>query len=219
MFTLAALRSKDLIILSVDDHRLFSEGLRMMITQLDPKLEFLQATCCSDALALDPKGIRTVLLDYHLPDVEEFDGLVRLREHFTDSNIVIISGEEKPQIIKQTIALGAAGFIPKSSEPEVLIAALQLVLAGGVYLPPHVLGATEPEPPAERDTILKQLSDRQVRVLKGAVQGKLNKVIAAELDIAEGTVKAHLSAAFKALGVKDRTGAVFAASKLDLHRD
>jgi DNA-binding NarL/FixJ family response regulator len=125
-------------------------------------------------------------------------------------------------LIKATIDAGAAGFIPKTSTQDILIAALKLILAGGVYIPnlamhgrsaaaPHRNGASDGSPSA-----IESLSKRQLEVLARAVQGKPNKVIARELYIAEGTVKAHLSAAFQALGVSNRTEAVYAAAKLRL---
>lgn len=206
-------------VLSVDDHLLFSEGLKIMIGGLVDSVEFVHAADCASALAITDQALDTVLLDYHLPDVEGFGALTALREHFPKAKIVIVSGEESPKVIRQAISLGASGYIPKSSTPDILIAALQLVFAGGTYLPPHVLESgvetfSEPEP-----TLLDGLSARQKSVLKAAVQGKLNKVIADELNIAEGTVKAHLSAAFKALGARNRTEAVYIVTKLNLSFD
>jgi DNA-binding NarL/FixJ family response regulator len=131
----------------------------------------------------------------------------------------VLSGEEDPRQVRRAIDAGAAGFIPKSSTPEVLLSALRLVLADGVYLPAVALkgiAAGGTEAPVSADRIGDSLSERQIDVLRKAVQGKANKVIARELSISEGTVKAHLSAAFRALGVHNRTEAVYAAARSGL---
>jgi DNA-binding NarL/FixJ family response regulator len=116
------------------------------------------------------------------------------------------------------------GFIPKSSTPEVLVQALRLVLAHGVYLPPTVLDAaamTTPTTAADSQGAAGHatslgLTTRQIDVLRCVIQGKPNKIIARELDISEGTVKAHLSSVLRAFGVRNRTEAVYAAAKLGL---
>jgi DNA-binding NarL/FixJ family response regulator len=123
-------------------------------------------------------------------------------------------------VVRAAIELGAMGFIPKSSSPEVLMQALRLILAGGVYLPPAVLDGRLAEPlpakPQAGPAKLPGITERQMDVLRCVIQGKPNKVIARELDISEGTVKAHLSAVMQALGVHNRTEAVYAAAKLGL---
>ena len=208
-------------VLLIDDHHLFREGLRLMLANLKPEVDFEQCGDCESALTLDNAtlSLDLVLLDYHLPGLQGEAAISAIREHFGNATLVIVSGNEDPATIRKTIDLGASGYIPKSSSPEVLTAALQLVLAGGCYLPPHVLddvsimekgGSSEPDGP------LGELSERQLCVLAMAVQGKLNKVIASELNIAEGTVKAHLSAAFKALGARNRTEAVYIATQHNL---
>ncbi|MFT7243971.1 MAG: DNA-binding NarL/FixJ family response regulator [Candidatus Azotimanducaceae bacterium] len=206
-------------VLSVDDHLLFSEGLRIMIAGFSETMEFIHAANCAAALDISADGMETVLLDYHLPDVQDFEALVSLREHFPGAKIVVVSGEESADVIRQAISLGAAGYIPKSSTPDILIAALQLVFAGGTYLPPHVLEVASENPNEPEPSLLDALSERQKSVLRAAIQGKMNKVIAAELNIAEGTVKAHLSAAFRALGARNRTEAVFISTRLNLNFD
>ena len=108
---------------------------------------------------------------------------------------------------------GAAGYIPKSSEPKLLEHALNLVLAGGVYLPPQAFDTLGRRIKVNET---KTLTDRQEQVLKGAVAGKTNKVIASELNIAEGTVKSHLSSAYECMGVSNRTEAVLVAAKFGI---
>ena len=146
-----------------------------------------------------------------MPGVKGLDALRAMREAFESSRIVVLSGEEDPRLVRMAIDAQAAGFIPKSSTPQVLLSALRLVLADGVYLPTVALKHLESAP---RE--IGNLSERQLDVLRKAVQGKANKVIARELSLSEGTVKAHLAAAFRALGVKNRTEAVYAAARSGL---
>ncbi len=212
-------------ILLVDDHPLFLQGLKFLIGDLHSELAFYEASDCASALeCLNEDDVDLILLDYHLagePSKEE--ALLAIKHACSSATLVVLSSEDNPELIHSAVDAGAAGFIPKSSTPEILMAALQLVLAGGVYLPPEAsrLGAMKSEArnaqaALQADDFLGQLSDRQADVLMGAIRGKPNKIIARELDIAEGTVKAHLSAAFRLLNVKNRTEAVYKAAELGL---
>lgn len=208
-------------ILIVDDHALFRQGLRFLLRDLDADLEIAEAADCEQAMRLAAQPFSIVLLDLHMPGVAGLEALDAMRHAFESSRIVVLSGEEDPRQVRRAIDAGAAGFIPKSSSPEVLIGALRLVLADGVYLPAVALkGVGDSEVLAvgtiTRDRLSEALSERQIDVLRKAVQGKANKVIARELKIAEGTVKSHLSAAFRALGVHNRTEAVYAAAQSGL---
>lgn len=205
--------------LLIDDHALFRQGLKFLLSDLDKNIRFLEADSCEEALAL-PREPRPdlVLLDMNLPGKNGIDALNAVRRCYESSIVVVLSSEDSPAGIRRVIEHGAAGFIPKSSTPPVFIAALRLILAGGTYLPAHALHTpTEPLAAAEpRRPAIQGLSERQVEVLLKAIQGKANKVIAKEMDLAEGTIKAHLSASFRALGVQNRTEAVFAAARLGL---
>lgn len=217
-------------ILLIDDHELFRSGLKSLLLGLQPndlqeELCFIEAGTCTDALAIDGKDdIELVLLDLHLPDISGVEAFEKIKQSFVGS-IVALSSEDDSKVIRDVIEHGADGFIPKSSSPSVLIAALRLVLAKGIYLPPHILddygGDKQAKQSQEehRQAILGELTDRQLNVLSMAVQGKSNKSIARELHIAEGTVKAHLSACYRVLNVKNRTAAVAATTSIDLLRD
>lgn len=208
-------------LLLVDDHELFRAGVKLLLPELDTQLRFAEAADLASALLLagnDPFDV--VLLDLQLPDSNGVDTLLRLHEAFEAAAIVVLSGEDDPHLIRQIIEAGAAGFIPKSSTQKVMLAALRLVLAGGTYLPPHVLSSNGNEPVSSARLIpegpLAQLTERQIESLRRAMQGKPNKVIAREMFISEATVKAHLATAFRVLGVKNRTEAVFAAARAGL---
>lgn len=211
--------------LLIDDHHLFRQGLKFLLADLDPGIQFCEADSCAHALQFARgASIDLVLVDLHMPGVKGLDALSAVRAAFETSAVVVLSSEDDPSAIRRSIELGACGFVPKASTPQVLIAALRLVLAGGTYLPPHVLRDCTPTAPgaalhaAGADPVRRPegLSERQLEVLLKAVQGKANKVIAREMQLSEGTVKAHLSAAFRALGVQNRTEAVFAAAKVGL---
>ena len=220
-----------MIVLLVDDHTLFRHGLKFLLADLDPAISFLEGRDLASALThAGREDIDLILLDLHLPDVRDLDGLRTVKDTFADSTVVVLSSEENAALVRDCIEAGAAGFIPKSSTPAVLVSALRLVLSGGTYLPPQVLGvrghepvpaatpsaSTQPPRPREVHEPGARLTDRQLQILLLAVQGKSNKMIARELKVSEGTVKQHLSALFRALGVNNRTEAVFVAAELGL---
>ena len=138
--------------------------------------------------------------------------------------VVVLSGAEDPALMKQLLALGVHGFIPKAYSPDVMLSALRLVLSGGVYVPPMMLqpGAPPAPPPAAaaapsgslEDQLRRLLTERQLDVLRLLSQGKPNKVIARDLGISEGTVKIHLAAIFRALNVRNRVEAVVASRRI-----
>ncbi|MAY55453.1 MAG: DNA-binding response regulator [Gammaproteobacteria bacterium] len=211
-------------ILLIDDHDLFREGLKYLLPVLDSKVQYFEAGTLDDALQLKcEEGFDLILLDYYMPGVNGMDALEKCRQTFESATLVVVSGEEDPRIIRQSIEQGASGYIPKSSSRDDLVEALRLVLAGGTYLPSHAYRPVSPaisfavqQSDAGNEIMITKLSRRQFEVLMKAVQGKSNKTIARELDISDHTVKAHLSVAFRTLGVQNRTEAVYAAAKLGI---
>jgi DNA-binding NarL/FixJ family response regulator len=206
-------------VLLIDDHEMFRQGMKFLLSDLNDDLEFTDAGNCEEALsALGNSGVDLALLDLNMPGSRGLTALRQIKEEFPAVPLAVLSGLDDPNLIRDAIDVGASGFVPKASSSEVLVAALKLILAGGVYLPRAALtGFVQTPTPAEDEPERSELlSERQTDVLMRAIQGNPNKVIARELDIAEGTVKTHLSAAFKALGVHNRTEAVFAAARLGL---
>ena len=206
--------------LIVEDHPLYIESLRSVLEASDSSDELVAVTSCEEALELDEgAAFDLALFDFYLTGMSGIEALTALKRHFPDARIVMMSSDPHPQIILEAIEHGASGFIPKIEEKDVFIAALKLVRAGGVYLPPIALAASpagqslNPNEQPKAKNPIDALSPRQAEVLMKAIEGKPNKVIARELDIAEGTVKAHLSSALRAFGVKNRTEAVFLAAK------
>ena len=207
-------------VLLVDDHELFRSGLKFLLADLVENIVFFEAPSCVLAIELAAKSkFDIVLLDLHLPGISGLDALTLLRARIEEAIIVVISAEEDRELIRQIIEAGAAGYIPKASSHATMMEALRMVLEGGVYLPAHsIAGRVTPQASrTDSDQIsIKNLTGRQIATLRVAMQGKANKVIARELNISEATVKAHLSSVFRALGVKNRTEAVYAAAKIGL---
>lgn len=208
-------------LLVVDDHALFRGGMRLLLADLGVSARVLEADSVEAAVAMDERP-DLVLLDLYLCGLSGQPALAMIRERMPDATVVALSGEEDPRLIRATIEEGASGFIPKTSTPGVMIGALRLVLAGGVYLPPQVLRADAAPAiaagcaPVASASVLESLTPRQLDALMLAIRGKSNKAIARDLGVSQGTVKQHLSAAFRVLGVENRTQAVFAAARLGL---
>lgn len=215
-------------ILIVDDHPLIREGLANVLRELDTDLHVMEAENGAEALALLERdaNVSLVLLDLILPGTEGLSLLIEVRQRWPEVPVVVLSGNDNPQIVRQAIDRGAMGFITKRSATPVLVSALRLVLAGAVYIPPQALAADADLPaaplytpaalPPGRSFSLADLglTERQVDVLAQVVQGKPNKVICRELGLAEGTVKTHITAILRTLNVSSRTQALFALSKL-----
>ena len=213
-------------LLVVDDHPLIREAVQGVVTQLEPGAMVLAVGDSERGFAIadaEP-DLDLVLLDLNIPGLAGIPALKAGRRRYPEVPVVVLSSADDRPTVLAAIAAGAAGFIPKSSPNEVLLNALRLVLAGGKYLPPEALapvagsGARATRAATERALSLETLglTDRQAQVLKLLAAGKSNKLICRELDLAERTVKAHISAVFRALGVTTRTQAALAAAKLGL---
>jgi len=209
-------------VLLVDDHPLFREGLKGLLLGLDPAVQVEQAGSVAQAEALQGQAFDLVLMDLQMPGSQGMDALTRIKALFEASAVVVVSGDESPSTIQRAIQHGAAGYVPKTTDPSVTIQALRLVLAQGTYLPPEALRPpghapeSNPQAPQPTPNWPQELSPRQLAVLRCLLQGKPNKVIAREIGIAEGTVKAHLWAVYQLLGVNNRAQAMYRAHELQL---
>jgi DNA-binding NarL/FixJ family response regulator len=217
-------------ILVVDDHPLILDALRSTLTQLDDRaVTLLDARNAAEARTLVQANddADLLLLDLGLPGADGFALLGELRDRHPGVPVVVLSGSDRREDVMRALDSGAMGYIPKTSSAQVMLSALRLVLSGGVYLPPVALSAASPsapEPPprpAGTRTSARDLglTDRQTQVLALILQGKPNKLICRELDLAEGTVKIHVAAILRALNVHTRTQAVIEASRLGLQLD
>lgn len=203
-------------VLIVDDHPLFREGMETLLACLAPSVDVVGVASVAEALAVSQRGgdFDLVLLDMNLPGANHLEGLQRITEACERSSVVIVSAEDDPDLIRRTIAAGAAGFIPKSTDPDVVVNALRLVLEQGIYLPPGTLMNSASAPSAL--PAAPSLSERQQAVLRLLLQGKSNKLIARELNVAEGTVKAHLWTVYQLLGVSTRVQAMYRVYELGM---
>lgn len=220
-------------ILLVDDHSLFREGLRHVLNGLADDANILEVGSGSEAFASVGRNpdLDLILLDLSLPDLGGLEILTSLHDKHPEIPVVVLSGSEHAADIIAAIEAGARGYIPKSSSSHVLFAALRLVFAGAVYVPPVVFaqpGADAAARPAPKlpdlwhsgqtisDPAALGLTPRQLDVLKLIVEGKSNKLIARELGIEESTVKVHVSPVLKALKVTNRVHAILAVSHLGI---
>ncbi len=202
-------------ILIVDDHTLFREGMRLLLATFSPDLQVQQSGSIAEAIRCIEREARfsLILLDLGLGDGAGLQSLDRINAHADHVPVVILSGTEDPDIIRSAIDCGAMGFILKSAPPQTMMQALNLVLAGGIYLPAIALSAS-----ADRSVSAESvsMSPRQRDVLSLVIKGMSNKRIARELGIEESTVKTHMSGIFESLGVRSRTEVLYAAAKLRL---
>jgi DNA-binding NarL/FixJ family response regulator len=207
-------------VLIVDDHPLFRQGMKALLLGLDATIDCSEAGTVEMAvqLGLDGACFDLVLLDLGLPGLRGLDALAEIKRAFDSAAVVVVSGEEAPSLVRDAISAGAAGYVPKSTDPSVTLQALRLVIANGTYLPPIAIAgfAGNTTRPASRGQSAPQLTPRQIEILRLLLQGQSNKAIARRLDLAEGTVKAHLWAVYQTLGVSSRGQAMFKAHQLGL---
>ena len=209
-------------ILIGDDHLLFREGLRRLLEQLQGEASFVEAGTFDEVLDQCRAGgtFDIILMDLHMPNWPGFDGLREIQALQPGVPVVVISASEALGDIRGALDHGATGYIPKSSSVKVMMGALNLVFSGGIYLPPGALTASIEAAPRRRTVDMSDrsagygLTQRQREVLECLRLGKSNKQIAYELGLSEGTVKIHVTAIFKSLGVKNRTQAVIAAAAM-----
>lgn len=211
-------------ILVIDDHSLIREAIHGVLKEIDADAEIFDAKDCRDAeKVLQSDAARApdlTLLDLNLPDRDGFSLLPTLRERFPSMAVVVLAGDQDRASITRALELGACGFIPKSASRDIMLSALRLVCAGGVYVPPEILArdAAAPSHPPKRVLATSPaelgLTGRQIDVLALMMEGKSNKAIARALNLAEPTVKNHITAILRALGASNRTEAVVAATNM-----
>lgn len=216
-------------VLVVDDHPLMAEALALALQSLQGGaiVETAQELDGAMRLAGAAPAPDMVLLDLGLPGCSGLEALHRFRERFPALPVVVVSASSEIPAILSALDLGAMGYIPKNSPREVMVNAVRLIAAGGIYIPSEAVAsrpsASHASFSAARTSRLTAkdlgLSPRQADVLALLLKGLPNKLIARTLDISENTVKAHVSAVLRALGVTSRTHALIAASRLGLRLD
>ena len=198
-------------LLVIDDHPIVLEGLAALLGQLSDEAIVLTAHDAKEGLSLleDHPDLDIVLLDLVLPGLSGHLAISEFGRKRPSLPIVVLSSSEDPADVKKALTLGALGYVPKSASQKTLLSAIRLVLNGELYVPPLVIDRPEGEnDPRERKAAnAARLTERQIEVLALLSQGQSNKTIAARLNLAEKTVKIHISAIFRALNVVNRTQA------------
>lgn len=215
-------------ILIADDHELFLKGLELILSDWDKDLDLVFAKSYTDIFNILEKdtNFNLVLTDLAMPGANWEEAIVRIHNTLPETPIIILSAVFDKEIVEKTIELGVSGYIPKTASNAVILSAVNLVISGGVYIPPELLNhklseefnefkqAVElPEGKSAEENV-KNLTPRQIDVLRCIAQGMSNKQIAYTLGLTEGTVKLHVTAILKILNVYNRTGAVMEATKL-----
>ena len=213
-------------VLVIDDHALVRDALRGVLKELRGEASVVEAPDWREATRQIEKtpDLDLVLLDLGLPDRDGFEILAELRERYPAISVVVLSGRNDRESVARALDLGALGFIPKSAQREVMLSAFNLIFSGGMYIPPEILAhqgpasmrsTSAPGPPGRRVSGADLgLTERQLEVLALLMQGKSNKAICRVLDLAEPTVKNHVTAILRALEATNRTEAVIAARAL-----
>lgn len=204
-------------VIIADDHPLFRAALSAAVRQVLPTAQILEA---DSVLALEATVQRVpdadlVLLDLRMPGARGFSSLLWLRQEYPQLPVAVISAEEQPGTMQRALSFGAAGFIPKSSGMEQLAHALRAILDGQTWLPAQAVDALRtPAPDAEDAAKVASLSPQQLRVLAAVAAGQLNKQIAFDLQVTEATIKAHMTAILRKLGLARRTQAALLAQRV-----
>lgn len=212
-------------LLIADDHPLFREAIGRVIRDGFEDAVLLETQDLDSTLALTQQhdDLDLILLDLNMPGMNGLSGLIQLRNEAPTIPVVIISAEEEKQVILQAVTYGAVGFITKSSPREQMTKAIAQILDGNIYLPSDIIRASgngsSRSTSHDEHTVtaqqLETLTRKQLQVLEHMTRGESNKMIAYHLDIAETTVKAHVSAILRKLGVHNRVQAILSASDID----
>jgi DNA-binding NarL/FixJ family response regulator len=226
-------------ILLVDDHPLILSALQSVIQGLRPDVTVVTAGGAREArqtLKADA-DFDLVMLDLQLGDADGFDVLDEFRSTYPALPVVVVSASDRQSDVIRAVDAGAMGFVPKRSSNEALYDALQVVMSGGIYIPTMAMGSQRSAPSAEADAVQDMLdvvqtharpgpvqtqaplaalglTPRQTEVMALLLQGKPNKLIARDLNVSVETVKDHVAAVLRALGVSSRTQAVLAVGQM-----
>ena len=211
-------------ILIADDHPLFREAIHNVISDGFPGSEVMETGDLDSALALSQEhdDLDLILLDLNMPGMHGLNGLINLRNESPTIPVVIVSAEQDKQVVLQAITYGAVGFITKSSPRLQMTEAIQQILNGNVYLPPEIIRSQKIGGQRRMNDclglapeLLQALTRKQLLVLVRMTKGDSNKQIAYSLEIAETTVKAHVSAILRKLNVHNRVQAILSAGDID----
>lgn len=204
-------------LLIADDHALFREGMRHVLRSLGESVVVMEASNSDSAIRAvkEHPDMDLVLLDLNMPGKDGFSALELFSRHYPALPVVILSASTRRSDMQRALDMGAMGFIPKESTGSVVINALRLVMSGSIYVPPALAGMGSPDS-FHSEKRNAELTARQLEVLQFMVEGRSNKDIARHMNLAEATVKMHVTAILKALNADNRTQAVVVADRLGL---
>jgi DNA-binding NarL/FixJ family response regulator len=206
-------------IIVADDHPLFREALQQAIGNIIDDVAFIEAESVDtlEQVAAANEDADLVLLDLDMPGAHGFSALAWLRTQHPILPVVIVSAASDPRVMRSAIEFGASGFIPKSSTLATIAEAVKAILAGEVWLPEVARTSDDDSLSQDQDLArrIASLTPQQFRVLMMLADGLLNKQIAAELEVSEATIKAHVTAIFRKMDVRSRTQAAVAARRLE----
>lgn len=196
-------------ILLVDDHGLFRAGFKLVLAKLwdEPPIIVEAGSAEAGIAATGKHDFDLIFLDMGLPGLEGIEGLRAFRRACPATCLVVLSAVDGAEVVRQALLYGAQGYIPKTVSAEVMDDALRQILAGHIYVPANT---TSPDGGDRLDDLL---TPRQVEVLAELCAGRPNRDIADQLGMSENTVRAHVSAIFRQLGVRSRTEAVLMAKR------
>ena len=213
------MQQQSIRIIVADDHPLFREALQQAVGNIFEDASFVEADSFDSlqGVVAENEDADLVLLDLDMPGAHGFSALAWLRTQYPALPVVIVSAASDPRVMRRSVEFGSSGFIPKFSSLETIADAINSVLGGDVWLPESAL-ATEDEAMREDQELAQRigtLTPQQFRVLMMLAEGLLNKQIAAELGVSEATIKAHVTAILRKMGLRSRTQAAVAARRLE----
>ena len=205
-------------LLIIDDHSIVRAGLAALLHEPGVAIEVVQAATAAEGLMqIAAHGdLDAVFLDLNMPGEDGFAALDTIGKRHPELPVILLSSSENPADVRRALAAGALGYLPKSSSPQTMMSVLRLVLAGEVYVPPLLLKEEAAPHNGKAGARPDTLTDRQADVLRLLARGLSNKEIGRELLVSERTVKAHVTAVFKSLGVVNRAQAVETARRAGL---
>jgi two-component system nitrate/nitrite response regulator NarL len=209
-------------LLIVDDHPVLRQGLAALLRQAGPDTAVLSAGDSGQGLSIAEAhlDLDAVILDLAMPGIDGMAAILEFGKRRPQLPVIVLSSSEDPRDVRRALAFGALGYISKSASPQTLLAALQFVLSGNVYVPTFLLNETGAAPAGaagdNRPEAEARLTERQIDVLRLLCDGHSNKAIGRMLGLSDKTVKAHVTAIFKALNVVNRTQAAAAAKQAAL---
>ncbi len=205
-------------IIIADDHPLFRQALLGTLKAKLNNTQWVEAETIDELeqRLQDNNDSDLLLLDLNIPGAHGFNTLIHVRNHFPQIPVVVVSAHEDHSTISQAMSYGAAGFVPKSTPVNDIFTAIMAVLSGDVWLPASFQNTQSDSNNSDIAERVASLTQQQYRILMMFAQGLLNKQIAYDLNVSEATIKAHATAIFRKLNVRNRTQAVIAISQLDL---